>query len=149
MYRQKFHLHVIMRFFLLFAFLLLTGTSAFSQINNSGAGKTKISGSVKGIITDTSGKQDMSEATVSLKPIGADSSDIQFGTTNEKGFFQVKNLHPGSYHVLISFEGYRHIRREITISSANKDVDLGILNMRKATEMLEEVTIERPPDGHS
>ncbi len=134
-----------MRILLLFVFLLLSGTSAFSQINNPTAAKTKISGSVKGIIADTTGKQDMSEATVSVKPIGADSSDIQFATTNEKGFFQVKNLHAGSYRITISFEGYRHVRREITISSDNKDIDLGILNMRKSTEMLEEVTIERPP----
>src|SRR5580693_4654769 len=134
-----------MRILLFFSFLILSGFSAFSQTNNSVNTKSRISGSVKGIIIDTTGKQDMSEATVSVKPIGADSTDIQFVTTNDKGYFMVKNLRQGSYHLLISFEGYRHLRRDFTISSANKDIDLGTLNMRKATEMLEEVTIERPP----
>ncbi len=134
-----------MRILLFFSILILTGISVFSQVNNSANTKNKITGSVKGTIVDTTGKQDMSEATVSVKPIGADSTDIQFMTTNEKGYFIVKNLRPGSYHLLISFEGYRHLRRDITITSTDKDIDLGILNMRKSTEMLEEVTIERPP----
>src|ERR1700722_9065965 len=134
-----------MRILLFFSILFLTGISVFSQVDNSANTKSKITGSVKGTIVDTTGKQDMSEATVSVKPIGPDSTDIQFMTTNEKGYFIVKNLRPGSYHLLISFEGYRHLRRDITISTTDKDIDLGILNMRKSTEMLEEVTIERPP----
>jgi hypothetical protein len=134
-----------MRILLFFSISLLTGFSAFSQLNNSGNTKIRIAGSVKGIIVDTTLKQDMSEATVSVKPIGPDSANIQFVTTNEKGYFFVKNLHAGSYHLLISFEGYRHIRKDFIISDTNKDIDLGILNLRKATEMLEEVTIERPP----
>jgi hypothetical protein len=104
-----------MRILLLFSILLLTGISVFSQVNNSANTKSRISGSVKGTIVDTTGKPDMSEATVSVKPIGTDSADIQFTTTNEKGYFMVKNLRPGSYHLLISFEGYRHLRRDITI----------------------------------
>ncbi|HEY4935400.1 MAG TPA: TonB-dependent receptor [Puia sp.] len=134
-----------MRSFLFFTFLLLAGFSAFSQGNNSGNAKSRIQGSIKGTIVDTTGKQDMSEATVSVKPLGSDSSDIQFVTTDIKGVFLVKNLHPGPYRLLISFEGYRHIRREFTISNVNKDIDFGILFMKKATELLEEVTIERPP----
>jgi hypothetical protein len=133
------------RRFLVFSFFMLSGLSVHSQTNNSGTTKGRSSGSVKGSIVDSTGKNDMSEATVSVKPIAADSADIQFVTTDVRGGFVVKNLHTGSYHLVISFEGYRHFRRDFTITSTNMDLDLGILYMKKATELLEEVTIERPP----
>jgi hypothetical protein len=142
---KKQDLTINMRSFLAFIFLLLAGFSGFSQANNSGNAKIRIQGSIKGTIADSTGSQDMSEATVSVKPLDADSSDIQFVTTDVKGFFLVKNLRAGPYRLLISFEGYRHVRRDFTISSTNKDIDFGILFLKKATELLEEVTIERPP----
>ena len=46
----------------------------------------KILGSVRGTIVDSVGKQDLSEATVSLTPL-SDSSDIQYVTTDRKGPF--------------------------------------------------------------
>src|SRR5664279_3061959 len=107
------------RRFLIFSFLLLSGLSVHSQTNNSGTTKGRSSGSVKGSIVDLTGKNDMSEATVSVKPIAADSADIQFVTTDVRGGFVVKNLHTGSYHLVISFEGYRHFRRDFTITSTN------------------------------
>jgi hypothetical protein len=105
----------------------------------------KISGTVRGTIVDTAGKQDLSEATVSITPINSDSSDIQFSTTDRKGAFLIKNLQPGTYHLMISFEGYRHIRKNFTITTGNKDVDFKTLYMQPATDLMEEVVIERPP----
>ena len=126
-----------MKFFVIISFFLLTSIHAFSQ--------KKISGSVKGTIVDTAGKQDLSEATVSVTPVNADSSDIQFSTTDRKGSFIIKNLQPGTYHLMISFEGYSHIRKNFTITADNKDVDFKTLYMQPATELMEEVVIERPP----
>jgi Outer membrane protein beta-barrel family/Carboxypeptidase regulatory-like domain len=123
----------------------LSGFSALSQKNNAENIKGKISGSVKGIIVDTVGKQDLSDATVSVTPLVSDSSDIQFGTTDEKGSFLVKNLRPGHYRLLISFEGYWHIRREFTISSGNKDINFNILYLQRAPDLMQEVTVERAP----
>src|SRR5882757_4971690 len=118
-------------------FFLLTIIHAFSQ--------KKISGSVKGTIVDTAGKQDLSQATVSVTPVDSDSSDIQFSTTDRKGSFLIKNLQPGAYHLMISFEGYSHIRKNFTISAASKDVDFKVLYMQLASDLMEEVVIERPP----
>jgi len=126
-----------MKITVLVSLFLLSGIFAFPQ--------GKISGSVKGTIVDTVGKQDLSEATVSVTPIDKDSSDIQFSTTDKKGFFVIKNLQPGAYHLLISFEGYSHIRKNFTISATTKDVDFKILYMEPASDLMEEVVIERPP----
>ena len=111
----------------------------------AGFSQAKVRGSVKGTIVDTVGKPDLSEATVSVTAVTADSSDATFTTTDKKGFFLVKNLRPGTYHLLITFEGYRHIRKEFSIDGVNKDIDLSILYMQKMSDMLQEVVVQRPP----
>ncbi len=123
--------------FIIIVFLSLAAIKGFPQ--------GKISGSVKGTIVDTSGKQDLSQATVSVTPISGDSTDIQFSTTDKKGSFLIKNLPAGSYHLLISFEGYSHIRKNFTVSATAKDVDFKLLYMQPTSELMEEVVIERPP----
>jgi Outer membrane protein beta-barrel family/Carboxypeptidase regulatory-like domain len=125
-------------------FLLSVEIYAFAQKNN-GNTKEKIQGSVRGIIADTAGKQDMSEATVSVTSLEADSSDAQFVTTDKNGFFQVKNLRSGNYRLLITFEGYRHIRKGFTVSGDNRDINLGLMYMQRATDLMQEVVVQRPP----
>ncbi len=39
---------------------------------------------------------------------------------------------PGTYHLIISFEGYSHIRKNFTITADNKDVDFKTLYMQPA-----------------
>ena len=133
-----------LRSFLFFTFLLLMGFSAQSQKNNGNI-SAKISGTVKGSIIDSSGKQDLSEATVSITPLSSDSSDVQFGTTDRNGAFLFKNLSGGSYSLLITFEGYVHIRRNFTISPENKNIDFKMFYMQRATEDMPEVIVQRPP----
>ena len=111
----------------------------------SGFSQTKIRGAVKGIIADTVGKADLSEATVSVTAMAADSSEAQFTTTDKKGAFLVKNLRPGGYRLLITFEGYRHVRKEFTIDADHKEVDLKTMYMEKMSDMLQEVVVQRPP----
>ncbi len=126
-----------MKSFVFISVFLLTAIHAFPQ--------KKISGTVRGTIVDTAGKQDLSQATVSVTPVDLDSSDIQFSTTDRKGSFLMKDLKPGTYHLMISFEGYSHIRKNFTITADNKDVDFKTLYMQPATDLMEEVVIERPP----
>jgi len=126
-----------MKSFVFIIFFLLTAIHALPQ--------KKISGTVRGTIVDTTSSQDLSEATVSITPVSSDSSDIQFSTTDRKGSFLVKDLKPGTYHLMISFEGYRHLRKNFTITADNKDIDLKTLYMQRATDLMEEVIIERPP----
>src|ERR1700712_1839456 len=116
-------------------FLLLIGlivsVSGFTQI--------KVRGSVKGVIVDSVGHPDLSEATVSVTEVTVDSSaEAMFTTTDKKGAFLVKNLRPATYRLLITFEGYRHIRQEFTIGNTTRDIDLSLLYMQKMSDMLQE-----------
>src|SRR5258706_12789533 len=113
--------------------LLLFTFHSFSQ-----AQPVKIRGAVKGIVTDTTGKQQLlSDATVSATP-DADTNAAQFVVTSKKGAFQVRNLNPGKYHLLVSFEGYEHLSRTFFISADSPTtIDLGTLYMQRSNEEME------------
>jgi hypothetical protein len=115
---------------------LLTTHSAFSQ--------GKIRGSVKGHIIDSAGKQVLSEATVSVTP-ETDTTDAQFAVADKNGNFSFRSLAPGNYHLLITFEGYHHVIRRFIITADTKDIDFATINMLRATDVLQEVVIQRPP----
>jgi hypothetical protein len=120
--------------------LLLFTFHSFSQ-----AQPVKIRGTVKGTVTDTTGKQILSDATVSATP-DADTNAAQFVVTNKKGAFQVRNLNPGKYHLLVSFEGYEHLSRTFFISADSATtIDLGTLYMQRSNEEMEAVIVSRPP----
>src|ERR1700744_3388197 len=120
---------------LLFFGLLLVG-HAFSQ--------AKIRGSVKGIIADTAGKQPLSEGTVSITP-EKDTSDIQFVITDQHGGFQFRNLPAGNYSLLITYEGYHHIRKPFSINGVTQNIDFSTLYLHREADLLAEVVIQRPP----
>src|SRR5580698_2267444 len=119
------------RLLLLIACLWLTHPS-FAQ--------GKIRGSVKGRIADTSAKQMLADATVSVTP-ESDTTDTQYTIADKNGNFSFRNLSPGNYHLLITFEGYRHIIRRFTISATAKDIDFSTINMQHVTDVLQEVVI--------
>ncbi|MHA4810171.1 outer membrane beta-barrel protein [Flavitalea flava] len=116
--------------------LLLFSFPVFSQ--------GKIRGSVKGTIVDTAGKQNLEAATVSATP-DSDSSGAQFVVTNKQGSFLFRNLNPGNYHLLITFQGYQHIVKKFTVSATNQTIDFGELHMLRSSDMMEAVIVQRPP----
>src|ERR1700682_1930653 len=81
----------------LFLVLMIIALYAYPQ--------EKISGTVRGIIIDTAGKQNLSEASVSVLN-ATDSGAEAFTVTDKQGAFFVKNLGAGSYRLLITFQGY-------------------------------------------
>ncbi|MBS1597179.1 MAG: TonB-dependent receptor [Bacteroidetes bacterium] len=104
----------------------------------------KTIGSVQGKIIDTTGKQNLSQASVSILHV-ADSSVEAFTVTNKDGVFIFKNLPADNYRLIITFQGYQRIVRRFSVSAEKKDTDFGILYMQKSSEVLEEVIVERPP----
>lgn len=116
----------------------------FNSFSQGKISQGKIRGTVKGTIVDTAGKQSLEQATVSVTP-ESDSSAVQFVATNKQGSFLFRNLSPGSYRLLISFEGYQHISKTFTINAANKDIDFANLYMQRASDEMEAVVVQRPP----
>src|SRR5580692_8235216 len=104
----------------------------------------KVRGSVRGKVIDSAGKQVLNDATVSVTP-ETDSTEIEYTVADKNGNFSFRNLNPGAYHLMITFEGYHHVIRRFTINAAAKDIDFSSINMLHATDVLQEVVIQRPP----
>ena len=124
--------------------LLLSGlfftTPSFSQGN--------VRGTVKGILVDSAhGKQPLQNATISIRPLGGDSSDAEYAVSDKKGAFQFRGLTAGQYFVLITYEGFQHMGRNISISDSNANIDLATLYLQPADEMLAAAIVQRPPMG--
>jgi hypothetical protein len=96
-----------MKFITIFLLLFCMGFP-FTGITQSPP-PARFSGSVRGMIVDSAGKQDLRDATVFLMPI-SDSAEIQYVSTDKKRNFYFKNLTAGAYSLLISFQGFQHIR---------------------------------------
>jgi hypothetical protein len=115
---------------------LLTGLLAFSILVIA----QKTDGSVKGKLVDTSAKQALSEATVSVIDT-KDSSLVSYTLTNKQGVFEIKDLEPGNYRLSISFQGYQTLKKNFSIPADKKAVDLGDIRMEKDYKALGEVVV--------
>ena len=121
--------------------LLVPVLFLFQQHSNA---QNKIKGSVKGLLVDTVYHESMANATISILQ-SSDSSLISHTLADAKGAFLINDLNEGSYRLLISFQGYEMIQKKLALSAAAFQTDLGVINMIKATDMLDEVIIQRPP----
>jgi hypothetical protein len=97
-------------------------------------------GSIKGKLIDSTSKQPVADATVSV--ISArDSSLASFTLSAKLGTFEIKNLLPGDYKIVVSSKGLQEVRRSFSITAEIKSIDLGTLTLNKDYKMLEGVTI--------
>ena len=122
--------------------LILTGliyaTPSFSQ--------SKTRGSVHGVIMDSIGnKQPLQNATISIRPLGADSTQAEYAVANKQGAFTFRGLPTGQYFVLITYEGYAHVGRNIAITDSVADIDLATVYLQRSDELLEAAIVQRPP----
>jgi hypothetical protein len=115
--------------------LLLTFYSHFTYAQ-------KVTGAVKGKIADSTGRQDLSQASVSVT-LDKHPESTQFVVTGKSGAFMVRSLKPGDYSVVISFEGYAPIFQMTRIDTGT--LDLGTLYLQKQTKELSTVIVQAPP----
>ena len=125
------------RVFLVGFILMIIVSKSFSQ--------AKASGSVRGKIADSTGKQqDLSQASVSVTPDG-NPNGAQFVVTNKQGVFQVRNLKSGRYTIIISFEGYQPILKQFAIDTTNLNIDFATMNLQRKTDEMAAVIVSAPP----
>ena len=104
----------------------------------------KIEGSVKGILTDTVHHESMAKATISV--INSNDSSLVSNTLAQKnGDFFLDNLEIGDYKLEIFSQGYETVQKKFSLSAKTPHFDFGKIIMSKASEMLAEVIIQRPP----
>lgn len=121
---------------------LITITLLFTQLPSMA--QTKIRGSVRGVIVDSAGKQLLSEATVSLTPEN-DTTNAEFVITDKRGAFLFRDLKPGKYDLLVTFEGFRHISKRIIINETTKDIGPDNFYMQRTSDILQDVIVQSPP----
>ena len=103
-------------------------------------------GTIKGRLFDSTAKQALSLATVTVFK-AKDTSIVTYRLTDPEGNFKVPGL-PFNIplRLLITSSGYKVYRREFTIEN-NQQIDWGTVYMKTDTSELDEVlvTAERPP----
>jgi len=92
-------------------------------------------------------KAALPNATISIRPVGGDSTTAEYAVSNKQGAFLFRGLPAGRYFVLITFEGYAHIGRNVSITDSNSNVDMGTLLLQHSNELLEAAIVQRPPMG--
>lgn len=103
-------------------------------------------GTINGLLIDTSARQPVSNATVTVMD-AKDSSLIAFSRTEQNGKFTIKGLANGKFRLLITHIGYRNITKNFSLSDSTREIDLGFLAFIKTSDLLKEVTVtqESPP----
>ena len=98
------------------------------------------SGSVKGKLLDTTSRQTLSNATISILQ-KKDSSLLNYTLSDSKGSFEIKNIPIGAYQLFVSFTGYEVYKKSFTISTDKLVFDLGIINMQHEFKTLTGVVV--------
>lgn len=119
------------KFFSLAALFLFFTFSAAAQ---------KMDGSIKGKLTDTTAKQPLVDATISVKNL-KDSALAAYTLSDKKGNFEIKGLEPADYEMTVTHLGHQPIKKVVSVTSDNKKVDLGELIMSKEVKELEGVVV--------
>lgn len=96
---------------------------------------------IKGQVTDTLASPMPSSTVMLLNP--KDSSLINFGVTDAKGLFEMKNVSKGEYQIKITFIGFDSFTKNIlTTDFTSPIIDLGKLKMQPAASQLGEVVVK-------
>jgi hypothetical protein len=111
-----------------FAILLVFGTSAtFAQ-----------KATIKGQVTDTLYSSLPSSTVMILN--SKDSTLVNFGVTDAKGVFEIKNVNKGEYLLKVTFVGFTPYLKRIA-TTVDPVLDLGRIKMEPLTKELEGVVI--------
>ena len=95
--------------------------------------------SIKGAIRDTSDKKNLPHAVISIF-YNSDSVLVKFTRTDSTGSFNVTNLEPGEYRMLVTYPKFADYSDKITVP-ANQQLDLGTLPLTPTNILLKEVVI--------
>jgi hypothetical protein len=114
---------------LLFLFTLFISFTAFSQ------------GTIKGTLKDTAEGRNLKHTVVSLLT-KKDSLLVQFSRAGENGSFELKNVKPGNYIILLSYPGYVDYSDTVDMTTGAAP-DLGTVFMTPKAKMLEMAVVRQ------
>lgn len=99
------------------------------------------SGSLKGTITDTLNKQNLSNAVISVLR-AKDSVLVKFTRTGATGSFELKNLPAGNFILMVTYPSYADYVEKISLE-AGKQRELGSLPLITKANLLQEVIVRQ------
>lgn len=102
------------------------------------------SGTIKGKLIDSVGKQSLKDASITVLD-SKDSTLEVFGLAKTDGTFELKNIALGKMIVQITFQGYKPVNKNVTLSKENAVVDLGEVAMTIQSKDLQEVIVQTSP----
>lgn len=104
-------------------------------------------GAISGVLYDSSGKQALGLATVTVFR-AADTSVVTYRLSNPEGKFKVPGI-PFQLpcRIIVSYTGFAVYRKEFTLTAEKPDLNLDTVFLQKSSLSLDEVLIiaERPP----
>jgi len=101
----------------------------------------KGNGSARGTLQDSVSAAPLADATVSVVR-AKDSSLISFTITSNSGFFEIKNIEPGTYNLVASFTGMQTLKQQFVISADHTVADFGTIKLSRNYKALNEVVIK-------
>ncbi len=122
---------------IIYAFIAFICSMAFSLSSSA----QKNDGVVKGSLQDSLSGQMLYDATVSIVRV-KDSTLISFTLSSNTGFFEVKNLAQGDYRVIVSYQGFRTLKKQFSITAEQPMADLGKVVMDRSYTTLDEVVVK-------
>ena len=127
--------------------LILVSNEAFSQRSgNMERFKNMKIGTVKGSVTDAQTDKPVSYANVIIYK-KSDSSLVSGGITDDDGKFNITELPPGKFYLVVKFIGYKkYILDELTITPRKRNQDLGVIKLNHDEVMTEAVEVTATKD---
>src|SRR5688500_11178383 len=123
----------------------LLGLTLFCILLNAEAQTN--SGIVKGTLRDSTNKQVLSLATVTVFH-AKDTSIVTYRLSDPTGNFRIPGLPLDvTCRVLVTYSGYRVFRKEFLLTKESRELDLGTIFLVNDPQHLDEVIVlsERPP----
>lgn len=111
------------------------------MIAMSGSVFAQQNGTVKGTVTDTLNKQNLSNAVVSVLR-AKDSVLVKFTRTNKEGNFNLPNIAVGKYIVMVSYPAYADYIDIISVTEGSM-TDLGKVPVITKATLLQEVIVKQ------
>ncbi|MEY3405912.1 MAG: hypothetical protein RL161_1342, partial [Bacteroidota bacterium] len=95
---------------------------------------------VRGQVVDSLAASLPSATVMLLNP--KDSSLVNFGVSDPRGFFEMRNVTKGAYQIKVTFVGYGSFQKLFTIDNPSGTlVDVGQLKLQTESQLLEGITI--------
>jgi iron complex outermembrane recepter protein len=106
---------------------------------NSTKAANDVKGSVTGTVIDKNLQEPLPYVTVAIKK--ANGELLTGGVTDDNGNFKISEIDGGTYEVAVQFIGYKTYTTHISISSSERNIELGVLQLEEDMASLDEVTV--------